>query len=175
IPSRYSKAIYEAAAEKKADGRMFELMKNLASAFDKEAQLSKVMANPFVSAADKSALLMTAAQADPDKDTLFADSLRLLAENGRLDMAREIALAFVKLYREKHSIKLVTVTSAAPMSPEETDRLKRLIASHIGEGSMEFEQRVDPELIGGFAVKIGNEKLDASVAAELKALRLKLT
>lgn len=153
---------------------MFELMKNLASAFTGEPQLSKVMANPFVSDADKEALLTTAAMADAATDPLYADSLRLLAENGRLDMAREVALAYIKLYRDRNGIKPVTVTSAAPMSPAETERLKKLIADHIGEGTMEFEQRVDPDLIGGFAVTIGNEKLDASVAAELKALRLKL-
>ena len=173
IPSRYAKAIYEAAADKKADSRMFELLKQLAEAFDSEETLATVMANPFVSAADKEALLTTAAGADA-ADTLFADMLRLLADNKRLDMAREIALAYVRLYREKHGIHKVTVTSAAPLTPKESERLRKLIAAHIGGGTMEYDEKTDPSLIGGFAVSIGNERLDASVAARLKELRLEL-
>ena len=47
--------------------------------------------------------------------------LQLLAENNRLDAARDIALAYMKLYRSEHRIYLVTVTSAAPMAQAEEE------------------------------------------------------
>lgn len=100
--------------------------------------------------------------------------MELLADNNRLDMARDIALAYLKIYRREHNICLVTVTSAAPMAEAEEKRLKQLIQRHLGSAAMEYNHLINPDLIGGFQVSIDSEKLDASVANELKQLRLKL-
>ncbi len=173
IPSRYAKALFEFASEKGADTRIYELMHTLESSFASETSMQQVVANPFIPAADKEKLLASAAGADK-KDEVFERFMRLLADNNRLDAARDIALAYMKLYRSEHRIYLVTVTSAAPMGAAEEDRLKSLIERHLGGATMEYHHRVDPDLIGGFTVTINNEKLDASVADELKQLRLKL-
>jgi F-type H+-transporting ATPase subunit delta len=60
------------------------------------------------------------------------------------------------------------------MDAAEDARLKKLISSHLGGGSMEYVSKIDPSLIGGFSVNIGSEKLDASVKNELKQLQLRL-
>lgn len=173
IPSRYAKALFEYASGKGADGRIYELAGQLAGSFASEPALQQAVANPFIPAADKVGLLNSAAGAT-DKDEVYARFLKLLVENNRLDAAREIALAYMRLYRSEHHIYLVTVTAAAPMGEAEEERLKKLISRRLGGGSMEYRLCVDPGLIGGFTVRINNEKLDASLANELKQLRLKL-
>ncbi len=173
IPSRYAKALFEFASEKKADRRIYDLMHALESSFASEPSLQQAVGNPFIPAADKMKLLTTAAGASGN-DEVYARFLQLLADNNRLDAARDIALAYMKLYRSQHHIYLVTVTSAAPMAQAEEERLRKLILRHLDGGPMEYHHRVDPSLIGGFTVTINNEKLDASVADELKQLRLKL-
>ena len=97
-----------------------------------------------------------------------------MVQNGRLDAVRDIALAYIALYRRANNIRLVTVTSAAPLDAAEEKRLRALIQKHLGGATMEYETAVNPDLIGGFTVSIDNEKLDASVANELKQLRLSL-
>lgn len=173
IPNRYAKALYEYAAENDSDKRVFDLMQKLADTFAAEPELAKAIANPFVSKQDKIQLLTTASGAAAD-DKVMERFMKLLADNNRLDAARDIALAYLKMYRMKHNIRLVTVTSAVPMAPAEEDRLKKLIQRHLGQAKMEYNHQVDPDLIGGFVVSIDNEKLDASVENELKQLRLKL-
>ncbi|MDE5727221.1 MAG: ATP synthase F1 subunit delta, partial [Duncaniella sp.] len=143
----------------------------LAEAFKAEPGLSKAMSNPFVSAADKTKLLETAAGPEAKGDAVWKRFVDLLVENGRIDAVRDIALAYTKLYRRRHNIRLVTVTSAAPLDAAEEQRLKALIQKHLGEATMEYNKAVDPDLIGGFTVSIDNEKLDASIAAELKQMR----
>lgn len=175
IPSRYAKALIEYAAEKGEEKRLFDFMKTLAASFEAQPGLMKVMANPFVAPADKEKLLMTAAGAVNDaSDGVFTRFTRLLTANNRLDLSRDIALAYMKQYRRDHAIRLVTVTSAAPLEKTEEERLKKIIAGHLGGDTMEYRNSVDPDLIGGFVITIDNEKLDASVANELKQLRLKL-
>ena len=61
IPRRYAKALLAFAREKKADARVYGLMQRIAASFDAEPSLQQAMANPFVSAADKEALIRTAA------------------------------------------------------------------------------------------------------------------
>lgn len=173
IPSRYAKALYEYAAENGCDRLVFDYMQKLADAFAAEPGLAKAVANPFVSRGDKTRLLYTASGSTAD-DKVMARFMALLADNNRLDMARGIALAYLKIYRLKHNIRLVTVTSAAPMTDDDEDRLKKLIQRHLGPAKMEYKHLIDPDLIGGFVVSIDNEKLDASIANELKELRLKL-
>ncbi len=173
IPGRYAKALFSLAADKGMDSRVYELAKNLEASFASEPALRQAVANPFVSVADKTRLLTTAADAKPSDD-IFADFIKLLAQNNRIAIIREIAIAYMRLYRDHHNIRLVTVRSAAPMQPGHEKRVNELIASHLQDASMEYHSETDAELIGGFTVAIDNEKLDASVANELKQLRLKL-
>ena len=173
IPNRYAKALYEFAAEKGSDELVFGHMQKLADAFASEPALVKAVSNPFVSRADKIQLLFSSSGTTAD-DMVMSRFMDLLADNNRLDMARDIALAYLKIYRREHNIRLVSVTSAAPLAKAEEDRLKQLVQRHLGTATMEYTHAVDPDLIGGFVVTIDNEKLDASVANELKELRLKL-
>lgn len=173
IPSRYAKALYEYASENHVDERVYDMMHTLESSFASEPQLQQVMANPFVGSSDKVKLLLTASGATDD-DKVFARFLQLLVDNNRMASVRDVALAYMKIYRDAHHIYLVTVTSAAPFATAEEDRLKKLIERHLDGGTMEYSHSVDPDLIGGFTVRINNEKLDASIANELKQLRLKL-
>lgn len=173
IPRRYAKALLKFAVDQKADERVYELMRNLASGFEKYPELETTVANPFIAPENKIQLLMTAAGAD-EKDAVYLDFLKLLRNNNRLPIARAIALTYADDYRSLHNIYKVEVRAAAPLDKDEEERLKKLILAHLKGGTMEYSFKADPALIGGFTVSIGSEKLDASVRNQLKELRLKL-
>lgn len=173
IPRRYAKALYKFALDKGQDKPMYGLMQQLSGAFVVDSKLQEVMNNPFISNDDKVKLLNIASCAEKSH-TCFADFLKLLVENNRLSAIRSIALAYLTIYRKANNIYLVEVVSAAPMDKADQTRLQKLIEKHLNGGSMEYSQRVDSQLIGGFVVNIDSERLDASVQNELKQLRLNL-
>jgi F-type H+-transporting ATPase subunit delta len=173
IPRRYAKALYKFAMEHKQEQAVYGLMKNLASAFDSEHSLQAAIYNPYIPAADKVSLLTVAAGA-VSTDSCFTDFMKLLVENQRIAFARGIALAYVDIYRKANGIYKVEVVTAADLGTPEIDKLRSLIAKHLNNATIEYSQRVDPELIGGFVINIDNEQLDASISNELKQLRLKL-
>ena len=174
IPRRYAKALYKVALERHCDGKLYQTMAVLSRSFTEHPELTAAVGNPFVSAEQKVALVMTAAGSPSDESTL-GDFLKLLIRNKRIAAMRDIALAYQEIYRKANRIYVVKVASAAPLTEAETDRLGALIKKHLPEGSaMEFEAEVDSSLIGGFTVTIDNERLDASIKNELKQLRLKL-
>lgn len=173
IPRRYAKALYKVAVERKCDSRIYELMQALAAAFAASGDLRSLITNPFVDASDKIAALTAAAGAASD-DVTFADFLKLLVQNRRINLSGQVANAYVDLYCEEHNIRRVEVTSAVALDPEVEARIKKVVEEHLHGALMEFSTKVDPDLIGGFIVTVDNERLDASMRNRLKEIRLSL-
>lgn len=171
LPRRYAKALYKYAAEKDATAEVYALMQKLVDAFGSNSDLQGAIANPFVSLTEKTKLVMTAAGGD---SPILADFVKLLASNNRLDILRDAAIAFTVLYRQENHIYPVSITSAAPLSDADRKRLTDMIEKHIGDATAQYTFDVNPDLIGGFVVRIDNESLDASVRNELNQLRRKL-
>lgn len=175
LPRRYAKALYAVGAERSDTAHLYQLMQALGKAFADTPGLAATVANPFVSDADKTSLLTKAVTGSDGKaDATYVDFLKLLEKNKRTALARDIARAYVDLYRQLNAIYRVDICSAAPMGERERARLEDIIAKHIGKGTIEYNYTVDPSLIGGFTVTVNSERLDASVSNQLKQLRLKL-
>ncbi|MDE6270945.1 MAG: ATP synthase F1 subunit delta [Muribaculaceae bacterium] len=174
IPRRYAKALYEVASQRGQAESLYGLMRTLAASAQAEPELTRTLANPYIPDADKRRLLATAAGASAE-DTTFADWLRVIAQNHRSAMAPDIARSYVDYYRSERRIYPVTVTGATKLSADESKRMQALIQQHIGkDASMEYSERIDPDLIGGFTIDIANERLDASVQQRLEQMRLHL-
>ena len=175
IPRRYAKALFEFASENGSDKSVYDAMRRLVAAFAAESALHKAIANPYISAADKHKLIVSAAVPEGKAVSLFADLCKLLERNHRMEFIQGIALAYNAIYRQARKIFSVTITAAVPLQASELQRIHSLVQKHLPENSTaEFSEIQNPDLIGGFTVSIDNELLDASVANELKQLRLKL-
>lgn len=176
IPKRYAKALYEVGAERNDNARLYDLMQTLADAFAAEPVLAQTVANPFVSDADKSRLLVTAVYGNDTSsvDATYEDFIKLLEKNRRTGLMRDIALAYIDLYRTENDIHRVKIVSASELDDSAKARLEGIMTKYIGKGTPEFFYSVDPKLIGGFTVSVGSKRLDASVSNQLKQLRLQL-
>ncbi|MDE6334315.1 MAG: F0F1 ATP synthase subunit delta [Muribaculaceae bacterium] len=173
IPRRYAKALYKVAVERKVDERVYVLMQTLVSSFDNTSGLQGVVSNPFVRQYQKEKIIITPVGAGA-ADTTFADFLKMLAHNKRIDMVNEIAHAYVDIYRQQRNIRKVEVVSAAPLDSAVLGRITSLVERHLHGATMEFTTTVDPALIGGFVINVDNQRLDASVSNQLKELRQSL-
>ncbi len=178
IPQRYARALYKVALERKCTQPLYDIMKRMAESFAAQPDLGHVIENPYVDAERKQSLLLTAAGISPDdKDTAvdtLVDFIKLLSRNKRIEFVRECAIAYIALYRKECNISTVKVTSAAPLTAEASEKIRKIVSDRNPDGVLEYEEIVDPELIGGFTILIDNTLLDASIKNELKQLRLKL-
>ena len=66
------------------------------------------------------------------------------------------------------------MTTATQLPQEQIDKIVQLIRDRLGDITLEVNQLIDPQLIGGFTVKVGDTLLDASVKNELNKMRLNL-
>lgn len=172
IPRRYAKALYKFALENGDNEQIYELLKPLSKGLRGLDDLKRVLINPHIPAEDKGKVMMQLVGARPGSS--LDKFILLVIRNNRADFLRKIALAYVQLYREEHSIAEVIITSAVELSNDKINRIVEAARQQLGQVALEVETQVDPELIGGFTVKMGDVFLDASVKSELNQLRLKL-
>ncbi len=172
IPSRYAKALYKFAQEHGATGKVYEEMQHVVQAFETNAELSSTLSNPYVSAPDKGKLLLIAAGRDASDD--FKGFVRLILDNKRESYAYEMALAYRDLYRRANGISIVKITSAMQLPENELTKLRKLIENSFPGRTLEFSERIDASIIGGFIVDVDHVRMDASISNEIEKLRLKL-
>ena len=102
--------------------------------------------------------------------------LRIVVSKGREAALPEIAAEFMRLYRLERHISQVKITSAAKLDDATIERIKaKLKAGGLIEDNVELEEVIDPELLGGFVLEVGDRLYDASARHQLQTLRKEFT
>src|SRR5438034_2775995 len=107
-------------------------------------------------------------------DERFVNFLELLAERHRLPVTFRIRRTFDELWREEHKLLPVHVTTAIELD----EALIREVGDKIEERTgrrVQLSSTVDPDIIGGLVLRVGNRILDASVHGRLERLRRQIT
>jgi F-type H+-transporting ATPase subunit delta len=97
----------------------------------------------------------------------------LLLRRHRIEAAGEIAREFRRLYQRRLGITTGTITSAAPLTQEESIALARRL-EEMTTGRVEITFLVDPAILGGVVVRLGDRLIDGSVRGRLERLRTQL-
>ena len=103
-------------------------------------------------------------------DEYFVRFLELLAERHRMPALMRIRRAFDELYAEERKLLPVTLTSAVELDKSTVKEIGKKIEEQTGR-RVELASKVDPDVIGGLVMRVGNVILDASIRARLERLR----
>jgi F-type H+-transporting ATPase subunit delta len=98
---------------------------------------------------------------------------RLLLARGRLELLGPISAEYSRLLNARRGVVSATVTSATPLTGDEDTAIRARVAQLTGT-TVDVHTAVDPALIGGLTVKIGDRLIDASVRGRLERLREQL-
>jgi F-type H+-transporting ATPase subunit delta len=172
IPRRYAKALYKFAVENGDSQEIYELLKKLSFRYTAIDELKRAVLNPDISNEEKGAYMLKLMGGKPGSS--LDKFLLLCVRNNRAEYLQKISLAYVDLYREAHEIAHVVITTAVQIPEAEINAIIDIVKKRLGAMSLEIEEKIDPELIGGFVVTIDGLVLDASVKRELNELQLQL-
>ena len=172
IPRRYAKALYKFALEHGSTQAVYDEMKEVIGAFEQNPALQKTLANPFVSDADKAALLKAAAGSKVEND--YLGFIKMLLEMRREEFMHLIALAYRDLYRRENKISQVRITTAVVLPETEMAKLHTMVEKAFPGRKLEYSDGVDADLIGGFVIDVDDARMDASISNEIEQLRLTL-
>jgi len=167
---RYAKAILDLADSKGVAEAVGNDMALIASTINSNLELHTFIQNPTLTADIKeNALLEVFADVNGVTKGLF----HLLFENKRFGILGAIATEFKDLLDEKNGVEIAKVTTAIPLTPE----LEAKVMAKIKEFSnktITIQNVVDPAIIGGFIIRIGDKQYNASVANSLQVLKREL-
>ncbi len=170
VARRYARALLLFACENGHEAAVYGQARQLLSRYGRLPEFRHTLENPMVSRAEKTKLLHDATAGAGTCEEL-ARFFRLLLEKRREKMLVFILHSFLSLYREKERICQGKLVTATPLPEETLDELKALILKRHGGGTVEFDTKVDPGIIGGGILEIGYWRIDASIAGQLKRVK----
>jgi F-type H+-transporting ATPase subunit delta len=173
LARRYAEGLLQVIRE---NGRFLETARELESfahLIESDTRVRDIMQNPAYDATARLSLLDGLRSKMGLSDSTYG-FLRLVIQKKRAGLIGEMTAAYGESYREELGIQKTEVTVAQEIGPEMRDRISQAVQKITGK-KPELEIRIDPSLIGGVRVRMGNTVLDASVKTKLEELRESLT
>lgn len=169
IARPYAEALFRVAAAGKL-GAWSELVSEMA-ALAAHPDMSALAANPNVSGSKLTEVFLAALKSPATQE--LKNVVQLLVANNRLSLLPEIAAQFHALKNANEGSADAEIISAFPLEPAQLSELVAVLERKFGK-KLQPIVNVDPDLIGGVCVKVGDEVLDTSVRARLIAMQAAL-
>jgi F-type H+-transporting ATPase subunit delta len=167
IAQVYARALFEVAIEHDSLDEIREQLDAFADAMNENRQLASFFFSPYFSAQEKKEGLERAVI---DAHPAFANFLQALIERHRMPAIFRIRTEFIALWDEERRLLPVQITSAVELDSETVDNLGKRIGEQV-DRKIELSSEVDPEILGGVVLRVGNVILDASIKNRLEQLR----
>ncbi len=164
---RYAKAILDIAQTSGKAEAVNNDMKSIINAVSESADLKDFLTSPIIKLeVKKSALSEIFSNVEKETNSLF----HLLFENKRFEILEAIAIQYNKLFDESNGIEVAKVTTAFPITAELETKVLAKIAEFSNK-KITIQNIVDPSIIGGFILRVGDQQYNASVASKLSELK----
>ncbi len=167
IASVYARSLFEVALDQDKLDLVREELGQVADALDGDQRLQVFFFSPYFATDEKKAGM---GRAFTDADPIVTNFLELLIEKHRMPALFRIRRAFDDLWQAHNRLLPVQVTSAVELDQATIDQIGERIAEQTGR-RVDLTARVEPDILGGIVVRVGNSVLDASIRHRLEKLR----
>ena len=163
----YGRSLFEVAREQGKLDALREQLAQFADALHERRELAVFFFSPYFSTKEKQQALGGLLDG---ADAAFVNFLELLIENHRMPVIFRIRDEYERLWEEENRMLPVEITSAIALDEQTTESLGRTIGERTGR-KIALATHVDPEILGGVILRVGNSILDASIRNRLEQLR----
>ena len=167
IAEVYARSLFEVAKEHDVLDRVHDELGEFAEALSDNRSLQVFLFSPYFSSEEKRQGVRKIVS---DADERFENFLELLAERHRMPALFRIKREFDALWADEHKLLPVTVTSAVELDEGLAEDIAKRIQEQTGR-TVELSSNVDPDVLGGMMVRVGNMVLDDTVRNKLERLR----
>jgi F-type H+-transporting ATPase subunit delta len=170
IAQVYSRSLFEVAKEQDKLDAIRDQLGEFTDALNDNRDLQVFLFSPYFSTVEKKEGLHKVLDgADP----AFANFLELLVEKHRMPTLFRIRRQFEERWQEENRLLPVSVTSAIELDDETVEQISSRIAEQT-DRKIELSTEVNPEILGGIVLRVGNSILDASIRNRLEQVRRQL-
>ncbi|UJP66290.1 ATP synthase F1 subunit delta [Mongoliitalea daihaiensis] len=172
VASRYAKALIELAIEKEQLEEVFADIQEILSVAESNREFQLLLQSPIVNLEKKKNVIHALFANHANRITIsFYD---IVVRKNRANVLLSVAKEFVKQYNAYKGIQVGYVTTTIPLTDELRKSFESIVSEISGLKNIQLVEKVNPELIGGFVLKVNDKLLDDSVSGKLRTLRTKL-
>lgn len=158
---RYAKAVLNLAISNSSETQVNDNMKSIASTIANSSELNAMLKSPVIKSSDKINVLN--ALFDGKVNNITKGLFNLLQDNKRIEMLETVAKKYTIIYDTYKKTQVAKVTTAVALTKELEDKIQAKIVSLTGN-SATIENIINPDIIGGFILQVGDKQFDASIA-----------
>ena len=167
IASVYARSLFEVAMEQDKLDKVRDEIGEFADALNESRELQVFLFSPYFSTREKSEGLDKAISGADETTVNF---LKLLIEKHRTPVLFRVRAELDQLWEEENRLLPVTVTSAVELPKATVKQIGDRIAEQT-DRKVDLSSKVDPDILGGIVVRVGNSVLDASIRNRLENFR----
>lgn len=169
IHARYANATYTAASKAGSLAQVEQDLVSIQSIASTSVPFAQFLENPLISRGNKEAQVedMIGAKVAP----VTLNLMKTLAGNARLNEVSKIVDMYVELMKASRGEVEATIVSADPLTKTQADAIATAMKTQVGEGKkVVLSTQVDPSIVGGLQIQIGDQFLDLSVRSRIDAI-----
>jgi F-type H+-transporting ATPase subunit delta len=170
VAAVYARALFDAAGQADVVEPVRQELDAFADALGASAQLRDVLSDPQI---DTGAKRRVVSELTHDGQPLVRNTLLLLLDRGRFAITEELRRAYDALAAREAERVEVEVTSAVTLTEDDRKKIAARVAETTGR-TVELSERVDPSILGGLVLRVGDVIVDGSVQARIRQLRRRL-
>ncbi len=163
----YARSLFEVAQEADELDLVREQLGEFADALDENRELTVYFFSPYFSPTEKKEGL---GRLLDDADDILVNVLELLIEKHRMPIIFRLRRELDRLWEEENKLLPVQITSAVELEAATVERIGEEIGEQTGR-KVNLVASVDPDVLGGIVLRVGNSILDASIRTRLENLR----
>ncbi len=170
VAARYAKSLLDLAQEKGLTETLYKDMRLFKQTVAQSRPLMLMLKNPIVRAEKKSAVLKAAFanRVDPVTMSFFM----IIARKNREGIMDAIAEEFVNQYDRLKGVERATVITTVPLTDQLRAQMRAMVMKNTQGKLVELEEKIDPRIIGGYILRVGDQQIDGSIRSQLNELRL---
>ena len=165
---RYAKAILQKANENNTQAVVFGDMQSVSTTIEDSRELQAVLQSPVIKANDKKQALLKIFSGQSE---IMHSLINILVDNKRTSLLSNVAKSYIDLYNEEQGVKVATVITAIPLSSELESKVMEKVKELTGSEKVTLKNEIDPTIIGGFVLRVGDIQYNASIANQFGNLK----
>lgn len=165
----YAQALFELSLESDSLDKVCTELKQCRKIFDENPQLVKLLNSPVILRTEKQEVINKIF----GESGVVHDFICLVTDNNRISYFGKMTDAFIQHYNQHNNITEMTVVTSVPLKSEQKAKLVKKLEQKSGK-TVKLNEKVDPSIIGGIILKMGNSQIDNSIKGRLEAVAKQL-
>lgn len=165
---RYAKAILQKSNENNTEAVVFGDMQSVYNTIEGSRELQVLLQSPVIKANDKKEALLKIFSGQSE---ITHSLINILVANKRTPLLGHVAKSYIDLYNDEQGVKVATVTTAVPLSSELEEKVMTKVKELTGSEKVTLTNDIDPAIIGGFILRVGDIQYNASIANQFGNLK----